>query len=431
MKAESLQFTTIGEFIRTHRQEANLTLVQLETMTGVAKGITSKIENGETKRPEFKTMHALLSVFDIAYPNIVELYLSVEQRADVLMSILKESITSAPSLSTKIAAQFLRDEKKDSIGLVDELYKFTGSIEDAPTVRLSLYKLIIKYARTHGIQTYFAKALLQEYLIERDDFGKMQTTYYTGKNITHYVQFLSLEEQITLYYKLGAHSYHLKEYKEAIEYCNQVLILDTTDSAIKAHSISFISFSHYFLSNYDMAERYLQQYCTFQFPFVQENADFMTAKLNGKKGHVDLAINQLEQCLEKSAHKVNIIYDLFDLYLQQNNLSAVEKLFQWEYDFIENSSNPCLITEYAHYYKKKSEYFKLAGIHEQSVDCLLKSITMFVNVDRHKNAYECIEVLFDTIHENSDITNNMQYLHKVKSMFNHLSGSKLKIGEMI
>ncbi|MFW5435502.1 helix-turn-helix domain-containing protein [Paenibacillus apiarius] len=433
MRAESLQFTTIGDFIRTRRQEANLTLVQLEEMTGVGKGIISKIENGETKRPEFKTMHALASVLDTAYPNIVELYLSVEQRADVLMSILKESIYSGPSLCYKIAAQFLRDEKKDSTELVGQLYRFAGSIEDAESVRLSLYKLIIKYSRTHGIQDYFAKALLQEYLIERDNLELLHSTYHTGKNIAHYVQFLSSEEQISFYYKIGAHAYQLNKHQESIDFCKQVLILDTTDSVTKAHALSFISFSYYFLDNYDMAEHYLRQYCTFQFPFVQENADFMTAKLNGKKGNVELAIHQMEQCLEKSAHKVNIIYDLFDLYLQQNNLDAIEKLFQREEHLIEaeRSNHPSLIAELALYYKNKSEYYKLIAMHEQSVDCLLKSITMFVSVDRHTNAYECIELLFDRLYENCDPINNMKYLHRIKSMFYELNSSKQKIGEMI
>ncbi|MFW5436725.1 helix-turn-helix domain-containing protein [Paenibacillus apiarius] len=53
-------------------------------MTGVSKGTISKIENGETKRPDFKMIHALASAYNIPFSNIVELYLSVEKRADIL-----------------------------------------------------------------------------------------------------------------------------------------------------------------------------------------------------------------------------------------------------------------------------------------------------------------------------------------------------------
>ena len=53
---DSLTFTTLGELIRGKRADMGLSLSELGRMTGISKGVLSKIENDETKRPELRTL---------------------------------------------------------------------------------------------------------------------------------------------------------------------------------------------------------------------------------------------------------------------------------------------------------------------------------------------------------------------------------------
>ncbi|MBD8500517.1 helix-turn-helix domain-containing protein [Paenibacillus arenosi] len=49
---------TFGDLIRQHRTEAKLSLNELANLSSVNKSIISRIESGEVKRPEFKTLKA-------------------------------------------------------------------------------------------------------------------------------------------------------------------------------------------------------------------------------------------------------------------------------------------------------------------------------------------------------------------------------------
>lgn len=155
--------------------------------------------------------------------------------------------------------------------------------------------------------------------------------------------------------------------------------------------------------------------------------DFMTAKLNGKKGNVDLAVQQLEKCLQNHSYKVTIMDDLLKLYLKQKNLNAIEKLFQWEADFVdvEQNNNPALIAEYANYFAKKSEFFELTQDHKQSFHCLLKSIMMFISVDRYRETTKCVGMLIDKICNHPNILNeDSEILNELKMVAAYLNTHK-------
>ncbi|WP_083989774.1 helix-turn-helix domain-containing protein [Brevibacillus sp. WF146] len=42
-------------------------MTQLANLAGIHKAVISKIENGDTKRPEWKTIKAIASILDIPY----------------------------------------------------------------------------------------------------------------------------------------------------------------------------------------------------------------------------------------------------------------------------------------------------------------------------------------------------------------------------
>ncbi|TPH12012.1 XRE family transcriptional regulator, partial [Brevibacillus laterosporus] len=51
----SLTFTTLGELIKKKRVEIGISLSEVSRVTGISKGVISKIESGETKSPELRT----------------------------------------------------------------------------------------------------------------------------------------------------------------------------------------------------------------------------------------------------------------------------------------------------------------------------------------------------------------------------------------
>lgn len=428
MKNISTIETSLGELIQVKRLEKSMTLEQLSEIVGIHKGYISKLENGAIKVPGFSKILPISLELGISFQDIVEKYIEINQNPEALLEILMEAISesSPSSLIEKIANKFLESERATTEDSVERLYSFTIGLTDN-AYKLTLLQIIIAFADSHSVRPFWAKSLFQHYLLKRDDFEKLRKTYEIGKEVLPHARFLSMEEQLTFYYKLGAHAYHLGKYSECIEYCKEVISLDKTDSALKAYATDFISFCYYFIGQFDMAEKYIQMLSKFKFPFIKEKMDFMTAKLNGKKGNVDLAVQQLEKCLQNHSYKVTIMDDLLELYLKQKNLNAIEKLFQWEADFVdvEQNNNPALIAEYANYFAKKSEFFELTQDHKQSFHCLLKSIMMFISVDRYRETTKCVGMLIDKICNHPNILNeDSEILNELKMVAAYLNTHK-------
>ncbi|ATO51419.1 helix-turn-helix transcriptional regulator [Brevibacillus laterosporus] len=78
--SESLTFTTLGELIKIKRLELGISLSELGRLSGISKGVLSKIESGETKRPELKTLKPIAEVLSIPYEEIIERYIEIEHR---------------------------------------------------------------------------------------------------------------------------------------------------------------------------------------------------------------------------------------------------------------------------------------------------------------------------------------------------------------
>ncbi|WP_338010433.1 helix-turn-helix domain-containing protein [Brevibacillus thermoruber] len=124
-----LLYTTIGELIRKYRERANLTITQLANLAGIHKAVISKIENGDTKRPEWKTIKAIASILDIPYEQLLECYMDVEQRPDVLLELISEAIEfSDIPLASKVALKFLESPREDTYTSLERLYTFTGAV---------------------------------------------------------------------------------------------------------------------------------------------------------------------------------------------------------------------------------------------------------------------------------------------------------------
>ncbi|WP_369680050.1 helix-turn-helix domain-containing protein [Brevibacillus laterosporus] len=90
--AESLTFTTLGELIKGKRLALGMSLSELGRLTGVSKGVISKIECSDTKRPELRTLKPIADVLKITYEDIIDRYVDVQLRDDVLEEFLAEAI---------------------------------------------------------------------------------------------------------------------------------------------------------------------------------------------------------------------------------------------------------------------------------------------------------------------------------------------------
>ncbi|WP_370512132.1 helix-turn-helix domain-containing protein [Brevibacillus sp. LEMMJ03] len=272
--------------MRKYREQANLTITQLANLAGIHKAVISKIENGDTKRPEWKTIKAIASILDIPYEQLLECYMDVEQRPDVLLELISEAIEfSDIPLASKVALKFLESPREDTYTSLERLYTFTGAVTNTEA-RLSLYNLIVTYARERGVPPYIAKGLLQQYLIERLDLKRLEESFRIGEEIIHYAGFLSREEQIVFYFRMALHAHNTKRYKQCIEFCKAGLALETAETELTARAFLAMINSYLLTGNYDPIESLLPDYESFGYDFVEESAKFTRAIVKAKKRRI-------------------------------------------------------------------------------------------------------------------------------------------------
>lgn len=396
MGSVSAVYSTLGELIQRYRYERSMTQAKLAELTRINRGSISKIENGDIKRPDYATIQPIISVLNVPLREVIDALSLTDHRSDTWFGLLHNSTSSGDySLSAEIASNLLASRNEESEVLLDKLFHVIQEIANDNELKLSLLNIVITYARSHGIQRFVARGTLHKYLIERDDFSKMEATYQSGQYVLHYVEFLSREEKATLYYKLGVHAYNLSRYRECIELCKNALIQEDAESTFSAYSTLAICSSYYELEQYDMAEKYLRTFSLFSFAFVQENVDYWTAKLNEKKGNFELAIAQYQQCLNIPSYKLNVVNSLLRLYRVNKDMDSAAKLIQNEQEYlIQNEDNPIIISGRAHYFLNKGKYLVDTGEYNEAVEHFIMSAKLFSGLNETKKIYECLELIF-------------------------------------
>ncbi|UHA72147.1 helix-turn-helix domain-containing protein [Paenibacillus sp. 481] len=397
MSSGSLHYTTIGDLLRQHRETANLSLTQLGDKSGVRKGHISKIENSEIINPKFVTLRRLVNALNIPFAEIITLFIDLDQKANTLYEILQETINTADiPLVTKVSFKYLESPQEDSDTALGKLYALISSCAADPPLKNAMYNVIISYARSHGVMPYLAKGQLQSYLIERDDFTRLTTTYQIGKNILNYSNFLSHEENIILHYKLGIHAYVLRRYEDCIELCHHVILHDKTSSQFKGESYYALCNAYYYLGDYTLAQENLDKYSTFTFPKVEEDVRFMTGSINGKIGNVDLAITQLEDCLKQTPmdNLIYIVTTLLELYLEKENSQKIIKIFSYENN-IQDATTPFKKFILAQFYKLKGDYFVNINEYSNAVHYYLESARRFAKASDTPIEPEFMKLLFN------------------------------------
>lgn len=414
MSSVSTVVSTLGELIQRYRNEQAMTQTQLADLSGINKGSISKIENGDIKRPDYKTIQPLIAALQIPLHEVIEHYALTDPRSETMFELLQQSIPyQDSSLTVRIASHFLACQDEESDILLQKLFYFTQQLSGPIELQLALFETVVSYARSHGMQLHVAQGMLHKYLVERNEFSKLEETFQSGKYVLQYIEFLSNEERVTLYYKLGVHAYNLRRFSECIELCKKAVIEDRTESSFKAYSTLLICSSYFHQKKYELAEKYLKTFSLFSFPFVKENVEFMTAKLNEKKGNIELAIAQLQKCLESSSFKINIVNALLDIYLSNYDVNFAGQLIQREHKYLTSYlSNPISSSGHAHYFMNKGKYLVMMDQQKEAIDYLIKSATIFANISGQKNTYECLELIFQISkgRENGEIEDKVQQL---------------------
>ncbi|NGP57884.1 helix-turn-helix transcriptional regulator [Paenibacillus thiaminolyticus] len=420
---EAVVVRTIGELIQDTRRALDMTLTQLSELSGVPRGTISRIENGEVKRPEFSSVHPLAMTLNIPFETLIDYYVEVEKRSDSLLHILQSTIQQESSIELirKVATKFLESPNQDSFDLTQKLYQSIDSVDNT-SVQLSLYNLIIDYSRSHGIMPYIARGMYQRYLIERNDFSKLKETYYSGKYILHYADFLPQQERVELYYKLGIHAHNLKLYNESIEHCKKVLAEDDGSSYYRVHSLGVLRDAFFGLGKYEESEMYSLQYKEFNYPNIRENTVLMEALINAKKGNTDQTIQQLLSFLTSCSNDSAIpaTNQLLRLYIQQNNFEGAKALLESSKinPSTINKSNPLICSRYADYLQVQGEYYLAIGDYEKCVSYLIEGALHYSKINDTSEEKKCLNMVIRNLLE-QNVTVYKSTLEKLSAYYNH------------
>ncbi|MCR8995215.1 helix-turn-helix domain-containing protein [Brevibacillus laterosporus] len=422
----NLTFTTLGELIKRKREDLGISLSEVSRKTGISKGGISKIENGETKGPELSTLKPIADVLEIPYEEIIEYCIRAEYRYDVYDDLLEEAIEIAnPSLINKVAIKFLENIKHETDSALEQLERFADSSTDNDT-KITLYKTIVKYSRQHGIPHYIAKGLYQKYLIERQNLKRLEESFRDGEEITHYVDFLSGNEKITYYFKMALHAHNIKKYNECIEYCEAGLRLDVSSNELKARAYLSMINSYGFMKNYDMAEYYLDFLEKYEFEFVSDSCKITRAIIQGKRKHFSIAIPALRKCYEvvQSDLKIHVINELLDLYLQEDDFTSIEEIFNLEPEFLpQNPTTPYKKIAIGKYFQYKGNYLTKNCIFNEGARSYLLSLKTFGAVYAIQELAECMTE-FLTLFTTNSKSMDLEYVVRLKQVYTDIANKK-------
>ncbi|MCY7488086.1 helix-turn-helix domain-containing protein [Paenibacillus alvei] len=413
----------LGELIQYYRQKKELSLSKLQEAVGIDKGSLSRIENSEVKRPDFQSILSIAAVLDIPHDAIVEQYIEIGHKSEVIELTTLEH----PSLIPKIAAKFLEAPNEDSLDAVEKLYHTVDSIDHAPT-QLSLFNLIVNYSRAHGIMPYIAKGLFRKYMIERNDFSRLKETYQSGKYILDYADFLNDSEKVTINYSLAVHAYSLMFYDDSIKFSEYVIKHDK--GKYKPYAINNIIFCYYNLKRFEESEQYLEEYKQFDLPCVIENSPLFEGFISEKTGNINLCLNQLNDYLKHSS-EYNLVYvvsELFSLHIQANDPDSALQLLDYEEKMVKSLQD---IRTTPDKRAKLADFYQLAGniLLEQSAerafDYYLKSFDEYLKIGLYEKAFESITCINQAIIDDASLL-DIELVKKINSMYMQAINKKLE-----
>ncbi|MGG0753851.1 helix-turn-helix domain-containing protein [Brevibacillus laterosporus] len=422
----SLTFTTLGELIKRKRVEIGISLSEVSRMTGISKGVLSKIESGDTKRPELRTLKPIADVLAIPYEGIIEWYIEVEHRIEVFDDFLSLCIeVSNTSLVIKVAMKFLENSKEETHILLEHIYRLANSSTNNE-MKLALYNTIISYSRVHGIPHFIAKTSLQKYLIERQDFKNMEESFKIGEEVVHYADFLTEEERIILYFRMALQAYAIKKYETCIELCQAGIALEKNDTELKARAYLAMINSYSDLHNYDSVENLLDIFEKFEYKFVLESSMITRAITKAKKKEYEIAIPMLKKYMDELSkdNKVHVVNELLGIYIYFNIVESINEIINSERELLpDNAYTPYKLISLARYYRQKADFQISKELLEEGMESYINSITTYGKINDHIEIAECLQEIFKYFSKNSKPI-DLHYVKRLEEAYNEINGKK-------
>ncbi|MGN7470573.1 helix-turn-helix domain-containing protein [Brevibacillus sp. SAFN-007a] len=414
--------TNVGDFLYEWRNKNGFSLEEVAKLSGVNKHVLAMIEEGDTKRPTYATVKKMAQVPGFPYPSLIGCLLETVQSGDTLRFILEDVVNkNYESLVSRVAYKFLDSPRTDPFLSVDYLLQYTRSVENG-RMKMVLFDTIISFTRTRGIPFYLAKALLERYLAERDDFSRLRETYQRGSELLFYSEHLNASESITFFYRIGIHAYALREYDKCIYLCKKALEKDSFDHPLRAEALSSIVASYLNMGDSILADFYLQEYTRSRYSDYKK--DHARALLFRNNGEYDAAIEIYKSLLESldRERRITILVDLIEVYLSVGRRDAIRELIASENDYLpsDNVNNPRRIEKLAKYYYLKGVFMISVDRLEEGVDHYLQSAAYYGKIGQ---SHETMQIISEILKSYRDSGQNIP-LYILEKMIEICNNSK-------
>ncbi|WP_128895690.1 helix-turn-helix domain-containing protein [Longirhabdus pacifica] len=415
-----MKIETLGELVREYRERNEVTMGQLQEKLGINKGVISKIEKGDTKRPEFKTIFTLADELNIPHDKIIDRYVNVESRPPILHELLIK-ITSETDfdaqLVRKLALKYIESDKHETEDALESLYQYAAKTEDVE-IRLILYVTIAEYARLRGIPPYIAKGLLQAYLIKRANLKTKAKTFDEAKEILYYIDFLSDREKAVYYFRMALQAFGIKRYEDCIEFCAKGLELKISNTELKARAHGAMINAYYEMRKYDEVEHELNTFIHYEYTFVNEFVTYTIAIVKVAKKEYTIAIPMLEKCLNKISkpQQLYVVIELLKIYDDLNNDNEMQKLFLNE-EFLTFLNLPESNSQYlsvGKYFEIKGNFQIRQGLIDDGMISYMQSLKAFTEI----NAFEEFIYISNNIFQHFNESGiNAKYTGQLNEMY--------------
>lgn len=417
---KTLIYTSLGDLIKKKREEIGMSLSELSRLTRISKGVLHYIEAGETKRPELKTLKPIADVLSLPYKEIVEHYIEVEQRVEALYKLLAEAneISNIPFIS-KVARKILESPSEDTYTSLQRLYDHFVILTN-DEIKLILLKVIIKYARQHGVPQFIANGLFQQYMIEREDLKRLEESLRIGEEILHYINFLSCEDTITYYYRMGLHAYNIKQYEKCIKFGQKGFREDTSSNELKERVALVMCHSHIHLNDHESAEECVNNFMKMGYKFVIDHSKPIKANIYLKRGDYNSALPLLRECLDEATedtylHRLNDLLEVLSLLNDTESIYQILTSIDEKKIFIDVNT-PYKYRELGRYHKLKGEYEIKIRKFDEGITSLLDSILYYEKISGYEEINQCVGTILNCQSSNrkyinKDILGNLLYIY--------------------
>lgn len=383
-------YTTIGDLIKKYR--GGLSWGELSKLTGIEKSIIRKIENGDTKRPELKTIIPIFKALNAPREEVIETCIMTENRFSVLRELLAEAIRLlSANLIEKATVRLLECPQAKSEEIVEELYHTALSVEDTD-VKCLLFNNIVQYCRLRGIQPYTAKALYQKYRIDRTEVSQLEEAYRLGKEVLYYTDFLSQEEKITLYYLMAYDAHDMEKYEECIAYGKTGHAEDPTNNEVKERVALAICNCYFHLGRYDEMEEHIQQYESLGYEFIKVRSKYLRAIILSKKGYYNEAIPLLRECVTEATknNRIHRVNQLLEALLGINDTDSIQQIIDTEEKhFAFDFQNTYTFSELGKFFRYKGSFLVSRGLFDEGMEAYLQSIMYFGKINDRDKILSC------------------------------------------